>query len=244
MVGLIRAVMTVVVVSSLTHGCREQPRKDDAGMSGSPLDEIVVKQLRTPPVESVAVLDAIQRGSPPPVYGPGEEPAVDLARTWSNYILKPQYRPPSSVPFAAFVREGGGCDVVRTRYQVKTSGDPIRELRVELSRTSAVESIVVTAAPEEQSLACLERARRVSERVFATSAPLDLVEIGRAGPLVYGTPRGPKTRKFPLWEQDLRWWCGEDSVGFAFLTGDGSPTRQVIGWDPLMNTVWFNQYRN
>jgi hypothetical protein len=207
----------------------------------SPLDIAVARQLIAPPAASVALLDAIDAGATPPPYGPGEADAVDLVRMWCATLFQRAYLPPPGTAFAAFPKEHGGCDAVRGRWIATVDGDPPERTPIELASTSAVESITVTPSPEERALPSLERAARITARILAK--PLDLVEHGASGTLVYGAPRGPLTRKFPQWDQDLRWWCTPEKVGVVFLRGHGGPTRQAIGWAVLYNEVWFKLYR-
>src|SRR5580700_8185064 len=106
----------VLSVAALALSCRGR-RREIPPQDVAPVDDVLARQLIWPPAESAAVLDAIDRGAPPPPFRAGEADASKLA--WGGYVtrLKEAYRPSAQVPFVAFAKEAGRFDVVRARYR-------------------------------------------------------------------------------------------------------------------------------
>jgi hypothetical protein len=232
---------------ALVVGCQCQ-KKEVSLMPASPLDNVLDSQLVTPPPESLAVLDSIEKGTLPPPAGRAVSAASELVRGWcTTTLFRGPYRPNARVPFVAFASEAGRFDVVRARYTARMNVPPFQETRIEVASSRDVASIVVTLTPEESALGCGERVHRVAERILETSAPLDFVETGRSKGVVYGTPRDlappdATTPRHIFWERDLRWWCSPEKVGFILLKGDGGVSPVRISFAPEENRVWFAAY--
>jgi hypothetical protein len=247
--------VTLALVVLAASGCRSQKKESsESPMTVSPLELAVAKQLIMPPPESEARLNAMEHGTPPPPYARGQATAAEVVRGWAMTSLKAPYRPPPGTEFVAFPAESGRFDVVRSRFVVMIGSEPTR---LEVSSTRSVMGIGITPTPDERTLACRDRIQRVTERALVTGQwqladgevtfldggkPLDLIEQGVSGSLVYGAPRGPRAVPDPYWEQDLRWWCTPEEVGVVFLMGPGRPNPHSISWTLDDNAVWFSLY--
>lgn len=189
-------------------------------------------QLIDAPATSRQLLDAAAKGSLPPA-DKGAAYAIVSAQSWVKAVLRDRYSYPDGTPFLSFRQENGAFDVVRARY---VAGG----LNIEIAQSLHVISVTIRGFASRQPLASRTRAEEVARAVLNMKSPLRFEESGSFEKGVGGKQAtAPGTPGWPFWEDELRWWCDADAVGFVTLKAAGGPTQALISPTEGLNLHWF-----